>query len=280
MEIARTIAAMRAARAALAGSVGFVPTMGYLHQGHLSLVRRARAENNAVVVSIFVNPTQFGPREDYDRYPRDEERDLGLLRQEGVDVVFIPSVPEMYPQGFDTWVEVSGPLTQRLEGASRPGHFRGVATVVAKLFHQVQPQRAYFGEKDYQQLLIIRRMVRDLDMPIDIVACPTVREPDGLARSSRNAYLTPEERRHAARLPAALRHGLQLIEEGERDPRRVVAAVEGELAAQVGWQPQYVEILDAHELTPLDRLRGEVVLAAAVYVGQTRLIDNVRIVVP
>jgi pantoate--beta-alanine ligase len=270
---------LRRWRAGAAEPLGFVPTMGYLHEGHLALIDRARAECATVVVSIFVNPLQVGPGEDFDRYPRDRQRDLEHCRQHQVDAVWLPQASEMYPPGFSTFVEVRG-LDERLCGRFRPGHFRGVATVVAKLFHQVQPQRAYFGEKDYQQLLIIRRMVRDLDMPIDIVACPTVREPDGLARSSRNAYLTPEERRHAARLPAALRHGLQLIEEGERDPRRVVAAVEGELAAQVGWQPQYVEILDAHELTPLDRLRGEVVLAAAVYVGQTRLIDNVRIVVP
>ncbi len=196
MKVVETIADMRRLRHRLAEPVGFVPTMGYFHEGHLSLVRQARAENPSVVVSIFVNPTQFGPREDFDSYPRDPQRDLTMLREEKADIVFTPSAAEMYPPGFRSWVEV-GKLTERLEGASRPGHFRGVATVVAKLFNIVQPTRAYFGQKDAQQVVVIRRMVVDLNMNVEIVTLPTVREPDGLAMSSRNTYLNSEQRQAA-----------------------------------------------------------------------------------
>jgi len=195
MKVIETVAEMEAERARVSGSVGLAPTMGYLHEGHLSLVRRARVDNDCAVVSIFVNPAQFGANEDLERYPRDRERDLRLLRAERVDAVFVPLVEEVYPPGFDEWVEVSGPLASRLEGAARPGHFRGVATVVARLFRIVHPQRAYFGQKDAQQLRVVRRMTQDLGLPVEIVAMPTVREADGLALSSRNVYLSPEERR-------------------------------------------------------------------------------------
>ncbi|MGQ9572466.1 MAG: pantoate--beta-alanine ligase, partial [Dehalococcoidia bacterium] len=214
MQVATTVAEMRRLRAQMTGRVGLVPTMGYLHEGHLSLVRHARAENEHLVVSIFVNPTQFGPQEDYRRYPRDPERDLRLLEQEGTDVVFMPSVEEMYPQGFDAWVEVGESLTGRLEGAFRPGHLRGVTTVVAKLFNIVQPLRAYFGQKDAQQLAVIRKMVADLNMAVEVVGLPTMREPDGLAMSSRNAYLSPEERRAATVLGRSLCRARELGDGG------------------------------------------------------------------
>ncbi|HWO93423.1 MAG TPA: pantoate--beta-alanine ligase, partial [Dehalococcoidia bacterium] len=191
MDLLRTVAEARSWRGQTPRPVGFVPTMGYLHEGHLSLIRRAREENPVVAVSIFVNPTQFGPNEDLARYPRDEHRDLSLLAEAGLDAVFVPSAEEMYGPAFSTWVDVTGPLTTRLEGAHRPGHFRGVATVVAKLFNILAPDRAYFGQKDAQQLAVVRRMTRDLNLPVEIVACPTVREYDGLAMSSRNVYLSP-----------------------------------------------------------------------------------------
>ncbi|MCR4394819.1 MAG: pantoate--beta-alanine ligase, partial [Dehalococcoidales bacterium] len=196
MKIFETIAELKQYRYNLKGTVGFVPTMGYLHEGHLSLVRRSRSENDYTVVSIFVNPTQFGPNEDFDRYPRDYPRDFALLEKENVDCVFLPPVKEMYPEGYSTWVDVYK-VTERLEGAIRPGHFRGVATVVTKLFNIVQPDRAYFGQKDAQQCVVIKKMVADLNMNLEIVICPTVREPDGLAMSSRNVYLSPEERQQA-----------------------------------------------------------------------------------
>ncbi|GAI47965.1 unnamed protein product, partial [marine sediment metagenome] len=216
MKIIETIAHLKSLRPRLAEPVGFVPTMGYLHQGHLALVRQARAENPSVVVSIFVNPTQFGPHEDFKQYPHDPQRDLALLEKEGVDIVFMPPADEMYPPKFNSWVEV-GKVAERLEGAARPGHFRGVATVVAKLFNIVQPDRAYFGQKDAQQLIVIRKMVADLDMNLEVVAVPTVREPDGLAMSSRNTYLNPEERKQAVVLYQALTLAQKLWSQGEKD---------------------------------------------------------------
>jgi pantoate--beta-alanine ligase len=278
MRVVRTLEEMRQARAALTGSVGFVPTMGYLHEGHLSLVRRARSECQHVVVSIFVNPTQFGPGEDYQRYPRDEARDLALLEREGVDLVFVPSAAEMYPEGFATWVEVSGPLTERLEGASRPGHFRGVATVVLKLFNLVQPHRAYFGEKDAQQLLVVRRMVADLNLPVEIVPCPTVREPDGLAMSSRNVYLSPEERTQALALSRALELARRLVrEEGLRDAAELRRRLEDFLRRSPGVGLDYVSVAHPETLAELERIEGPALVLLAARVGPARLIDNALI---
>ncbi len=220
MEVFETIAGMRNARKRLSEPVGFVPTMGYLHEGHLALVRKARSDNNAVVVSIFVNPTQFDPSEDFQTYPRDIQRDLSLLEREGVDIAFTPSVEEMYPERFDTYIHVGG-VTRRLEGASRPGHFTGVATVVAKLFGIVKPNRAYFGRKDAQQLVVIGKMVADLNMDVEIVSVPTVREPDGLAMSSRNVYLNSREREAARVLWKALQGAKRLWAQGERRTARL-----------------------------------------------------------
>jgi pantoate--beta-alanine ligase len=274
MRVVHTIAEARAVRRALPGTWGFVPTMGYLHEGHLSLVRRARAENDRVAVSIFVNPTQFGPHEDYARYPRDLERDLRLLEPLGVDLVFIPSVEEMYPPGFQTWViveEVSRPL----EGASRPGHFRGVATVVAKLFNILQPDRAYFGQKDAQQTVVIRRMVQNI--PVEIVICPTVREPDGLAMSSRNTYLNPEERRAATVLFRALQAAKVRYEAGERDAERLREAMREVIRAEPLARIDYVSVAHPETLQELERVEGPALLSLAVYIGTTRLIDNLML---
>jgi len=278
MRVVRTLADMRQARAALPGSVGLVPTMGYLHDGHLSLVRRARSECDHVVVSIFVNPTQFGPHEDYHRYPRDEARDLSLLEGEAVDLVFLPSAEEMYPPGFCTWVEVRGPLAEVLEGASRPGHFRGVATVVLKLFNLVQPHRAYFGEKDAQQLRVVRRMVADLDVPVEIVACPTVRDPDGLAMSSRNVYLSKEQREQALALPRCLELARRLIvDEGVRDAAAVRARLTEFLRCSPGVELDYVSLAHPETLEEVQRIEGPVLVLLAAKVGSARLIDNALI---
>ncbi len=256
-------------------SIGLVPTMGYLHQGHLSLVRRARSECDRVVMSIFVNPLQFGPREDFAAYPRDPEHDLALARDEGVDYVFAPVKEDMYPKGFNTQVTVEGALTEKMCSRSRPGHFRGVTTVVMKLFQIVQPDRAYFGQKDAQQALVIRRMATDLNLPLEIVTCPIVRETDGLALSSRNAYLSSEERRVALVLPRSLEAGRDLIIKGERRVERVRDEITERLAAERAIKVDYVEVCDGQTLADLAELRGPVLLAAAVYVGRTRLIDNI-----
>jgi pantoate--beta-alanine ligase len=274
MKVLKTIDEMKELRPGLAEPVGFVPTMGYLHEGHLALVRQARAENVSVVVSIFVNPTQFGPQEDFARYPRDPQRDLALLDKEGTDIVFMPSADEMYPKNFDSWVEV-GKVAERLEGAARPGHFRGVATVVAKLFNIVQPDRAYFGQKDAQQLIVIRKMTRDLDMNLEIVAVPTVREPDGLAMSSRNTYLNPEERKQAIVLYQALTLAQKLYSEGERGAE----AIRQQMTALIQKQPlakiDYISIADAETLDELDTVKPPALVSLAVRIGRTRLIDNV-----
>ncbi len=265
---------MKRLRQQLAEPVGLVPTMGYLHEGHLALVRQARVENPSVVVSIFVNPAQFGPREDLKSYPRDPERDLALLEKEGVDIVFMPSVAEMYPAQFSSWVEV-GKITERLEGASRPGHFRGVTTVVAKLFNIIQPNKAYFGQKDAQQAIVIKKMVADLNMNLEIVTLPTVREPDGLAMSSRNAYLNPQERQAALVLYQALSLAEQLWSQGEKDAERI----RQEMTALIQKQPlaeiDYVSIADAKTLDELDRVSPPVLVSLAVRIGKTRLIDNI-----
>jgi len=277
MQVVTTVAEMRRLRLQMAGSVGLVPTMGYLHEGHLSLVRRARADNQHVVVTIFVNPTQFGPQEDYQHYPRDPERDLRLLEQEGADVVFMPSVEEMYPPGFDAWVEVGEALTGRLEGAARPGHFRGVTTVVAKLFEIVQAQRAYFGQKDGQQLAVIRKMVADLNMGVEIVGLPTVREPDGLAMSSRNVYLSPEERRAATILWRSLGRARELFDGGERRAEVIRGEMRAVLASEPLARVEYVSVADAETLAELEAIEGPAMVSLAVRIGATRLIDNVII---
>jgi len=274
MKIVETVADLKKLRDKMPGPVGFVPTMGYLHQGHLVLVRQARAENASVAVSIFVNPTQFGPKEDFRQYPRDPERDLALLEGEGTDVVFMPPVEEIYPPGFSRWVEV-GRLSRRLEGASRPGHFRGVATVVARLFDLVKPDRAYFGQKDAQQLLVIKKMVADLALGLEIVAVPTVREADGLAMSSRNTYLNPEEREQALVLYQALTLAQRLYSDGEKD----AAAIRQKMTALIQKQPladiDYVSIADAETLEELAEVRPPALVSMAVKIGQTRLIDNI-----
>ena len=277
MNVVETVAQMEAQRARMAGSVGLVPTMGYLHEGHLSLVRRARAESDQIIVSIFVNPTQFRPGEDFDRYPRDPERDLRLLEGESVDVLFMPSVEEMYPPGFEDWVEVSGPLVDRLEGASRPGHFRGVTTVVARLFRIVRLHRAYFGQKDAQQLRVISRMVRDLGLPLEIVPCPTLREPDGLAMSSRNVNLSTEERRAATVLWRSLRRAEERFGAGERDAEGLRRAVAEVLAQESLAQVDYVSVADSDSLAELAVVDRTALVSLAVRIGGTRLIDNVSL---
>jgi pantoate--beta-alanine ligase len=248
--------------------------MGYLHEGHLSLVRLARAENRTVVVSIFVNPTQFGPSEDFTAYPRDMERDLRLLRDAGADLVFAPSAEEMYPDGFKTYVIVER-ITERLEGSFRPTHFRGVATIVLKLFTILQPDCAYFGQKDAQQLRVIRQLAADLNLSIDVHAGPTVREPDGLALSSRNVYLSPEERTAAAVLSRALRLAEQRYRDGERSGTRLREIMRAELAAEPLAHPDYVSVADADSLEELDAVDGPTLLSLAVRIGKTRLIDNI-----
>lgn len=255
--------------------VGLAPTMGCLHQGHMSLVRRARSECARVVLSIFVNPLQFGPQEDFSAYPRDPERDLAIARDEGVDYVFAPGREDMYPEGFGTHVEVAGALTEKMCSRSRPGHFRGVATVVMKLFQIVQPDRAYFGQKDAQQVLVIRKMVRDLNLPLDVVTCPIVREPDGLAMSSRNVYLDTGERRAALNLPRSLEAGRDLILKGERRAERVRSAILNGLNADPAIRVDYAEVCNGRDLSDVAELQGPVLLAAAVRVGKTRLIDNI-----
>ncbi len=255
-------------------SVGLVPTMGFFHAGHVSLMRAAREENDFVVVSLFVNPIQFGPREDFKEYPRDLQRDVEIAAQAGVDCIFHPRVEDMYPQPYLTFVEVEG-ITEGLCGASRPGHFRGVATVVAKLFHIIPAHRAYFGLKDAQQVRVIQKMVEDLNFDIQIVTCPTVREEDGLAMSSRNVYLKPEERRAATVLYRSLRRAEEMVRGGEREAREVLAAVREMLETEPLVEPEYVEAVDWEGLRPVERLQGKVLIALAARVGKARLIDNV-----
>jgi pantoate--beta-alanine ligase len=276
MLLLTTIAQARDWRAASEGSVGLVPTMGYLHAGHLSLVERARRENRRVAASIFVNPTQFGPGEDLARYPRDLERDRHLLAEARCDALFAPEAAEMYPPGAATFVDV-GPVASPLEGERRPGHFRGVATVVLKLFGIVQPAHAYFGEKDAQQLAVIRRMARDLDLPVEIVGCPTVREPDGLALSSRNSYLTPAERRAAGVLFRALSAARELLLAGERRGDALRQAMRGTLESEPLARADYVSVADPESFRELEGVNGPALLALAAFLGRTRLIDNLRV---
>jgi pantoate--beta-alanine ligase len=277
LKIFTTIDEMRNASRAVRGAgkrLGFVPTMGALHAGHLSLVQTAKASCDVVAASIFVNPTQFGPTEDLEKYPRSFERDCEQLEREGVALIFAPSVEEMYPKGAVTWVTVEG-LSDKLDGRSRPGHFRGVTTVVAKLFHIVEPDAAFFGQKDAAQVAIIRRMVRDLNLPVAIVACPIVREADGLAMSSRNAYLTPEQRRQALVLHRSLLRVQQLVEAGKRDVAQLVAAGREEFAGESAVRIDYLEIVDPDTLATVADVSEGALVAVAAYVGGTRLIDNV-----
>ena len=275
MRVLSTIADFQEARTHVPGTLGLVPTMGYLHEGHLALVRRARAENQTLAVTIFVNPSQFGPDEDFNTYPRDTERDLAVLSAETVDLVFTPSAQELYPPDFDTWIEV-GKMSHRLEGEHRPDHFRGVATVVAKLFSIIRPDKAYFGQKDGQQLAVIRRMAVDLNMGIDVVAVPTVREPDGLALSSRNVYLTPQQREAAPEIYKALCQARSLWNEGERRGdhlrREVRRILEQETLIE---RIDYVSVADATGLEELDVIQQPAMVSVAVHMGKARLIDNV-----
>jgi pantoate--beta-alanine ligase len=275
MRTVRSVAELREALRGAAHPVGLVPTMGAFHAGHLSLIRAAREENETVVVSLFVNPAQFGPSEDFGAYPRDEQRDAAQAEEQGVDILFAPPVEEVYPDGFDTSVEVGG-LTETLEGdPSHRGreHFLGVTTVVTKLFNMAQPDRAYFGQKDAQQALVIRRLVRDLNIPVEIRVCPTVREESGLAMSSRNAYLSDEERERAAAISKALRAAEHIVSTGERAADKVLAAARAELdAARI--EPEYLELRSTEDLSPVERVNGSTLLAVAARVGRARLIDN------
>jgi len=274
MKIIEKIADMKRLRLKLAEPVGFVATMGYFHEGHLALVRRARAENPSVVVSIFVNPTQFGPQEDFKQYPRDLQRDLALLKKERTDIVFMPSVAEMYPAQFSSWVEVSK-VTERLEGASRPTHFRGVTTVVAKLFNIIEPTRAYFGQKDAQQAIVIKKMVSDLNMNLEIVTAPTVREPDGLAMSSRNTHLNPQERQAAVVLSQALSLAQKLWSQGEKNAERIRQQMIDLIQKQPLADIDYVSIADNETLDELDTVKSPALVSLAVKINKTRLIDNI-----
>jgi pantoate--beta-alanine ligase len=276
MKICATIPEARAACGDARASrkrLGFVPTMGALHEGHLSLVRAAKAQCDAVAVSIFVNPTQFGPTEDLSKYPRQFSGDCRLLEQEGVDILFAPPVEEIYPGGEVTWVLVEG-LSEKLDGRSRPGHFRGVTTIVAKLFHILEPEAAFFGQKDAAQLAVIRRMVDDLNFPVEIVGCPIVREPDGLAMSSRNAYLNREERSRALVLQRSLQEARQQFNAGERMAAKLISAAKEVFAREPKVALDYFEIVDPDTLDPVERISQTTLVAAAAYVGTTRLIDN------
>jgi pantoate--beta-alanine ligase len=275
MKVVSTLTELRDGRRRLAEPVGLVPTMGYLHEGHLSLARAAKAECASVVVSIFVNPTQFGPSEDLAAYPRDLPRDLALLEQEGVDMVWTPTPEIMYPPGYQTWVSVEE-VAQPLEGGMRPGHFRGVTTVVAKLFNAVQPDKAYFGQKDAQQALVIQRMAQDMDFPVQVIVCPIVREPDGLAMSSRNVYLDPAERKAAVVLSQSLRLAEAAFQAGQRDAQTLRQLVTETIHAEPLARIQYVSCAEAESLQEIHGpITSRALLSLAVYFGKTRLIDNV-----
>ncbi len=258
-------------------SIGFVPTMGYLHEGHLSLIKRARQDCDEVVVSIFVNPTQFGAGEDYHLYPRDLSRDIKLCKQEDLDVVFVPSREEMYPDGYSTFVKVEGELSSTLEGSSRPGHFQGVCTILTKLFNIISPDFSYFGQKDYQQVLVVKRLVRDLNFNTRIVVLPTVRERDGLAVSSRNSYLNKEERCAATVLHQSLEKAKQLIMEGKRDPALVASKMRDLIEAEPLAEIDYVAVVNPETLQRVEQIGKEVLIAVAVKIGEIRLIDNAKI---
>jgi len=274
MKVTETIAGMRKLRPNLAEPVGFVPTMGYLHEGHISLVKRARTESTTVAASIFVNPTQFGPKEDFKSYPRDTERDLALLEEEKTDIVFMPSAAEMYPPRFNSWVDVQD-ITERLEGTSRPTHFRGVTTVVAKLFNIVRPTRAYFGQKDAQQLIVIKKMVKDLDMNLEVVACPTIREPDGLAMSSRNTHLNSEDRKAATVLYQSLNLAKEMWSQGEKNADKIRREMTDLIKQQPMAHIDYVSIADNETLEELEEVKPPALVSLAVKIGKPRLIDNI-----
>ncbi len=276
MKIIQTVSGMKALRSKLTSPLGFVPTMGYLHEGHLSLVRQAKLENATVVVSIFINPTQFGPEEDYALYPRDEERDIDLLRKEKTDILFLPPPDEMYPPSFDTWVKVRG-VTEKLEGVFRPGHFQGVTTILTKLFNIVEPKRAYFGQKDAQQAIVVKKMVAELNMSLEISVLPTIREPDGLAMSSRNTYLNPEERQAATVLFRSLTFVHDRYMNGERDAealrRQMISLITKEPLAKI----DYVSIADQETLEELSTINRPALASLAVKIVKVRLIDNVQL---
>jgi pantoate--beta-alanine ligase len=274
MKVIETIAEMKTIRHSLKGSVGFVPTMGYLHEGHLTLVRQSRRANEFTIASIFVNPTQFGPNEDFDRYPRDYPRDFAMLEKDNCDFVFLPPPGEIYPEGYNTWVEVYK-VTDRLEGAIRPGHFKGVATVVAKLFNIVEPTRAYFGQKDAQQCVVVKKMVADLNMNLEMIIVPTVREPDGLAMSSRNVYLSPEERQQAPVLFKALSQAKARWIEGEKDAVTLRTIMTDLIKQKPLGKIEYISIANAFTLSELEKADPPVVISLAVKFGKTRLIDNI-----
>ena len=274
MQVVHTVAEMKKLRRKCKGSVGLVPTMGYLHEGHLELVRQAKSENRAAVATIFVNPTQFGPSEDFKSYPRDLDRDLALLEKVKTDIVFVPSDKEMYAEGYNTWVEVRG-ITAKLEGKSRPTHFQGVTTVCNKLFQIIEPDRAYFGQKDAQQAIVIQRMVSDLNMNLEIVVCPTVRESDGLAMSSRNTYLTKEDRVSAVVLYKSLCLAKDMYEKGERDAAAIKKAMNSQISGVAAAKLDYISIADTGTLDEVEKIRGRVLVSLAVRLGKPRLIDNI-----
>jgi len=274
MKVIETIAGIKELRSTLKGTVGFVPTMGYLHQGHISLVKQAKSENDFSAVSIFVNPTQFGPNEDFKTYPRDMKRDLEIL-EPYTDIVFAPSTKEMYPEKYDTWVEVKG-ITDVLEGAIRPGHFKGVTTVVNKLFNIVLPTKAYFGQKDAQQVAVIKKMVKDLNMPLEIVVCPTIREPDGLAMSSRNTYLNPEQRKGAPVLYKALQKAKVMVtDEGEKSVAEIRLAMTDLIKKEPLANIEYISFADNETLKEVHQVKQPTLISMAVKFGKTRLIDNI-----
>lgn len=258
-------------------TIGFVPTMGYLHEGHLSLVKKAKEENNLVVVSIFVNPTQFGEGEDFETYPRDLDRDSKLVQSVGADIVFSPTVKEMYPSEASTYVEIDGKITEKLCGASRPGHFKGVTTIVTKLFNIVTPDKAYFGQKDAQQVAVIEQMARDLCLDVEIVPCPIVREEDGLAMSSRNTYLDNDERRAATVLSKALAKAEDMIKTGERNASKISKFIVDKIKSEPLSEIDYIEIVNNRTLESIEEVEGNILIALAVKIGKTRLIDNIRL---
>ncbi|MCL2678958.1 MAG: pantoate--beta-alanine ligase [Dehalococcoidia bacterium] len=279
MKIIRSLSEMKAARAAAGGSVGFVPTMGCLHKGHMSLVELSKKNNTATIVSIFVNPTQFGPREDFAKYPRNETRDIAMMENVGVNIAFLPQAEEIYPDGFDTWVEVKG-ITDKLEGAARLGHFRGVTTVCSKLFNIVQPDRAYFGQKDAQQVLVIKKMVSDLNLNLEIITGQTQREPDGLAMSSRNMYLNQAERRAASVLCKALEKAAALYLSGEHHAERLKKVMAELIVAEPLANMEYISIANTSSLHELELIDSPALVSLAVRIGRTRLIDNILLAQP
>jgi pantoate--beta-alanine ligase len=274
MQVARSVAGMKKLRRECAGSVGLVPTMGYLHEGHLQLAMRAKSENAVAVATIFVNPTQFGPGEDFKSYPRDLDRDLSLLEKVRADIVFVPTDTDMYPADYDTRVEVAG-ITAKLEGKSRPSHFQGVTTVCNKLFNIIQPDRAYFGQKDAQQVIVIQKMVYDLNMNLEVIVCPTVRESDGLAMSSRNTYLNGEERVSAVVLYKSLCMAKDMYDSGERDAAVIRQAMRNLISGEPAAKIDYISIADAATLDEADIIGGKVLVSLAVRLGKPRLIDNI-----